>query len=165
VDVGQEQLAERVSQAVLRFIAAVVLHNQAVAARVGLGASDAQVLSLLTVNGPMTPSQIASLTGLTTGSVTALLDRLERGDYVRRERDTKDRRKILVVPEEEGQQRLAQHYAGYGEHMQRVLARLTPRELQTIAEFLDAMNDVDAGYIAEPPAGPTQSRPDQGPAG
>ena len=81
---GQEPLPERVSQGVLRFIAAVVLHNQAVAARVGLGASDAQVLSLLTVNGPMTPSQIASLTGLTTGSVTALLDRLERGDYVRR---------------------------------------------------------------------------------
>jgi DNA-binding MarR family transcriptional regulator len=154
VDVGQEPLSERVSQAVLRFIAAVVLHNQAVAARVGLGASDAQVLSLLTVNGPMTPSQIASLTGLTTGSVTALLDRLERGDYVRRERDTKDRRKILIVPEEEGQQRLAQHYAGYGEHMQRVLARLTPPELETIAQFLDAMTDVDAGYIAEPPTDP-----------
>jgi DNA-binding MarR family transcriptional regulator len=154
VDVGQEQLPELVSQAVLRFIAAVVLHNQAVAARVGLGASDAQVLSLLTVNGPMTPSQIASLTGLTTGSVTALLDRLERGHYVRRERDTNDRRKILIVPEEEGRQRLAQHYAGYGEHMQRVLSRLTPQELLTIAEFLDAMTDVDAGYIAQPP--PTQ---------
>ena len=151
---GQEQLPERVSQAVLRFIAAVVLHNQAVAARVGLGASDAQVLSLLTVNGPMTPSQIASLTGLTTGSVTALLDRLERGDYVRRERDTKDRRKILIVPQEEGRQRLAEHYVGYGEHMQRVLSRLTPQELLTIAEFLDAMTDVDAGYIAPPPTAP-----------
>jgi hypothetical protein len=77
-------------------------------------------------------------------------DRLERGDYVRRERDTKDRRKILVVPEEEGRQRLAQHYAGYGEHMQRVLSRLTPRQLQTIAEFLDAMTDIDGGYIAHP---------------
>jgi DNA-binding MarR family transcriptional regulator len=98
----------------------------------------------------MTPSQIASLTGLTTGSVTALLDRLERGTYIRRERDTKDRRKIVVVPEGEGQQRLAQHYAGYGEHMQRVLARLTPHQLQTIAEFLDAMTDVDGGYIAQP---------------
>jgi DNA-binding MarR family transcriptional regulator len=152
--VGQEPLSERVSQAVLRFIAAVVLHNQAVAARVGLGASDAQVLSLLTVNGPMTPSQLASLTGLTTGSVTALLDRLERGHYVRRERDTKDRRKILVVPQEEGQQRLARHYAGYGEHMQSVLARLTPHELETIAEFLDNMTDVDGGYIARPPTDP-----------
>jgi DNA-binding MarR family transcriptional regulator len=154
VDVRQEQLSERVSRSVLRFIAAVVLHNQAVAARVGLGASDAQVLSLLTVNGPMTPGQIASLTGLTTGSVTALLDRLERGNYVRRERDTQDRRKILVVPEEEGQQRLARHYAGYGEHMQRVLARLEPHELETIAEFLEAMTDVDGGYVAQPPAEP-----------
>jgi DNA-binding MarR family transcriptional regulator len=151
VDVVQEPLSERISQGMLRFIAGVVLHNQAVAARVGLGASDAQVLSLLTVNGPMTPSQIASLTGLTTGSVTALLDRLERGAYVRRERDTKDRRKILIVPEEEGQQRLAEHYAGYGEHMQRVLARLNPQELLTIAQFLDAMTDVDTGYVAPPP--------------
>ena len=157
----QEQLPERVSHAVLRFIAAVVLHNQAVAARVGLGASDAQVLSLLSVNGPMTPSQIANLTGLTTGSVTALLDRLERGEYVRRTRDTQDRRKILIVPEEEGQRRLARHYAGYGEHMQRVLARLTPHELQTIAEFLDAMTDVDGGYIAQPPPNPSHMRPNQ----
>jgi DNA-binding MarR family transcriptional regulator len=155
VDVGQDQPAERVSRGVLRFIAAVVLHNQAVAARVGLGASDAQVLSLLTVNGPMTPSRIASLTGLTTGGVTALLDRLERGHYVRRERDTTDRRKILVVPQEEGQHRLAQHYAGYGEHMQRVLARLTPHELQIIAEFLDNMTDVDDGYVAKPPTDPS----------
>jgi hypothetical protein len=34
--------------------------------------------------------------------------------------------------------------------MQRVLARLTPHQLQTIAEFLDAMTDVDGGYIAQP---------------
>ena len=143
---------------VLRFIAAVVVHNKAVAARVCLDATDAQVLSLLTVNGAMTPSQIASLTCLTTRSVTALPDRLERGDYVRRERDTKDRREILVVPEEKGQQRLAQHYPGYAEHMQRVLARRTPHELQTIGEFLDAMSEVDGGYIAQPPTHPTDPR-------
>ena len=95
------------------------------------------------------------MTGLNCGSVTALLDRLERGRYVRRERGSSDRRKILIVPDEEGQQRLAQHYAGCGEHMQRVLAGLTLRELQTIAEFLDAMTDVDGGYIAPPPPDPS----------
>lgn len=152
---AQDPLREQVSRAVLRFIAAVVLHNQAVAARVGLGASDAQVLSLLTVNGPMTPGRIASLTGLSTGSVTALLDRLERGSYVRRERDLRDRRKVVVVPAEEGQRRLEQHYTGYGEHMRDVLAQLSPGQLQTVAEFLEAMTDVDGGYIDRPPPAST----------
>lgn len=146
----QGELREQVGGSVLRFIAAVVLHNQAVAARVGLGASDAQVLSLVTLNGAMTPGQIARLTGLSTGSVTALLDRLERGTYIRRMRDTNDRRRVLVAPAPEGQQRLAPHFADYGTHMNAVLADLNSEQLRTIDAFLTAMTDVE-GYIAPAP--------------
>lgn len=147
---SQEELRHQLGQSVLRFIAAVVLHNQAVAARVGLGASDAQVLSLLTVNGPMTPGEIAKLTGLTTGSVTSLLDRLEIGAYINRERDTRDRRKVVVAAAPEGQQRLAPHFEQYGLHMGAVLDQLTGEQLETINAFFTAMNEVD-GYIAPPP--------------
>lgn len=148
--VDQDRLRDEIGEAVLRFIAGAVLHNQAVAARVGIGASDGQVLSLLNVDGPMTAGRIAAVTGLSTGSVTALLDRLERGSYIRRERDPNDRRKVLVVPAIEGQQRLAAHYEEYGTHMQAVLAERTPEELQAIAAFLDDMNNVD-GYVGRPP--------------
>ncbi|HET6825237.1 MAG TPA: MarR family transcriptional regulator [Amnibacterium sp.] len=148
--VDQDRLRDEIGEAVLRFIAGAVLHNQAVAARVGIGASDGQVLSLLTVDGPMTAGRIATVTGLSTGSVTALLDRLERGSYIRRERDPNDRRKVLVVPAIEGRQRLAAHYEDYGTHMRAVLDERTPEELQAIAAFLKDMNDVD-GYVGRAP--------------
>jgi DNA-binding MarR family transcriptional regulator len=146
----QEELRPRITHEVLRFIAAVVLHNQEVAAREGIGASDGQVLSLLNVNGPMTPGQIATVTGLSTGSVTSLLDRLERGGLIRRVRDAQDRRKVRVEPDPEGQRRLSRHYDDYGTHLAAVLDGLSADELRAVLGFFTAVNAVD-GYIAAPP--------------
>jgi len=62
-----------------------------------------QVLSLniLSPAGQLTAGQLAQATGLTTASITGVADRLEAAGYVRRERDTADRRKVLIhlVPE------------------------------------------------------------------
>jgi DNA-binding MarR family transcriptional regulator len=126
-----------IAAAVRRFIAEVVMHNNAVAQEVGLGASDAQFVGLLGQHGPLTPGRLATLSGLTTGTVTGVIDRLERAGFVRRERDTADRRKVLVVLEPAAMATLAEHYRGHGEHLARVLARRTPDELRTIAAFLD----------------------------
>jgi DNA-binding MarR family transcriptional regulator len=122
---------------------------------VGLGASDAQFLNLLGVNGPMTPGQLAAVTGLTTGSVTGVLDRLERAGYTRRERDPHDRRRVLVVPVAEGLARLAEHYTDHGRHMEAVLAQRSPEQLRVIADFLRAMTDAPGGYVTRAGSGTT----------
>jgi DNA-binding MarR family transcriptional regulator len=91
-----ERMAElgRVSR---QYLASYVLFNQAVADRLGMHPTDVQCLGLLAQGpAPLTSGQIAELTGLTSGSATRLVDRLERGGYVRRERDTGDRRRVLV---------------------------------------------------------------------
>lgn len=91
-----DRLAElnRVSR---QYLASYALFNQAVADRLGMHPTDLQCLNLLTLEPePMTSGQIAALTGLTSGSATRLVDRLERAGYVRRERDTHDRRRVLV---------------------------------------------------------------------
>lgn len=91
-----DRLAElnRVSR---QYLASYVLFNQAVADRIGMHPTDVQCLNLLTLEQePLTTGQIAELTGLTSGSATRLVDRLERAGYVRRERDTRDRRRVLV---------------------------------------------------------------------
>ncbi|MFE4048739.1 MarR family winged helix-turn-helix transcriptional regulator [Streptomyces sp. YIM B13518] len=85
-----------------RYMAAHALLNQALADHLGLHPTDLQCLSLLTLeDGPVTTGRIAELTGLTTGSATRLVDRLERAGYAVRERDAGDRRLVLVavVPE------------------------------------------------------------------
>ncbi len=137
-------LQEEVGQGVLRFIAGVVLYNQVVAQREGLGGSDGQFLSLLQLNGPLSPGRLAEVTGLTTGTVTGVIDRLERAGYVRRERDAGDRRKVLVTLVPEGMARMARHYETYGEHMAAVLQQRSPQELRVIADFLTELAAVDA---------------------
>lgn len=130
-------LRDGITAAVQRFIADAVLHNHAVAQEVGLGASDAQFVGLLGQHGPLTPGRLAALSGLTTGTVTGVVDRLERAGFVGRRRDTDDRRKVLVVLEPAAMATLAEHYRAHGEHLHRVLAARTPEELRTIAAFLD----------------------------
>ncbi|WNI24184.1 MarR family transcriptional regulator [Streptomyces sp. ITFR-16] len=81
-----------------RYMAAYALFNQAVADHLGLHPTDLQCLNLLGLEAaPVTTGRIAELTGLTTGSATRLVDRLERAGYVTRARDTADRRRVLVT--------------------------------------------------------------------
>ncbi|MFG2870621.1 MarR family winged helix-turn-helix transcriptional regulator [Streptomyces sp. NPDC048338] len=85
-----------------RYMASYALFNQAVADHLRLHPTDVQCLNLLSLeSAPVTTGRIAELTGLTTGSATRLVDRLERAGYVTRERDDEDRRRVLVavVPE------------------------------------------------------------------
>lgn len=91
-------LLDELSTASRRYMASYALFNQAVADHIGLHPTDLQCLNLLTLEqAPVTTGRIAELTGLTTGSATRLVDRLEKAGYVARERDTADRRRVLVA--------------------------------------------------------------------
>lgn len=132
----RKDLEVQIQQQMISMIAQVVLFNHAAAASLGLGASDSQFLTLLRTRGPMTPGQLADATGLTSGTVTGVIDRLERAELVRRERDSGDRRKVLVVPHADAVDRLAPIYAGQAAMLNDVLARRTPEELEVISSFL-----------------------------
>lgn len=77
------------------------LFQQAAAATYGLGITDMKALSTLLQEGPMTAGQLAQRLSLTTGAVTNVIDRLERQDFVKRMPDAKDRRKVIVVVNQE----------------------------------------------------------------
>jgi DNA-binding MarR family transcriptional regulator len=65
---------------------------------VGVNPTDLGALCLLLLHGPAPAGRLAELTDLTTGAVTGVIDRLEKGGFVRRELDPADRRKVIVVP-------------------------------------------------------------------
>jgi len=69
---------------------------RAAAARSGMTVTDLHVLELLESGGPATAGQLADLTGLTTGAITGMLNRLEEAGRVRRERDPTDGRRVIV---------------------------------------------------------------------
>lgn len=66
------------------------------ASRIDLAITDIQVLDILDLSGPTTAGQLADLTGLTTGAITRILDRLEKVGLVLRERDKSDARRVIV---------------------------------------------------------------------
>lgn len=72
------------------------LLGQLAAERIGVNATDLNCLNLVALAGPLTAGELARQTGLTTASITGVLDRLEEGGFVRRERDPKDRRRVNV---------------------------------------------------------------------
>jgi len=78
--------------------AATVMFHSAVADRAGLSATEHKAMDILSRAGPLTAGELAERTGLTTGAVTGLIDRLEAAGFVRRARDPDDRRKVIVEP-------------------------------------------------------------------
>src|SRR5690348_14392032 len=74
-----------------------VLFHTAIAERLGLNPSDHKVADILSLEeGPVTPGRLAELTGLTTGAITGVLDRLEHAGFVTREPDPADRRRVIL---------------------------------------------------------------------
>ncbi|WP_427895973.1 MarR family winged helix-turn-helix transcriptional regulator [Kribbella sp. GL6] len=135
---SREELTGEIQQRMIRLIAEVVLFNHAISAKVGLGASDSQFMTLLQTYGPLTPRQLTEHTGLTSGTVTGVIDRLESHGFVTRRPDPADRRKVVVTPSLEAiNERLAPLYADQGNRLAGVLESRTVEELQTIAAFLN----------------------------
>src|SRR6266851_2781948 len=93
----QHELAEEiVGRLARRHSTAVVLFHHAVAERLGLGPTDHKCLDLLRERGAMAGSDLAAITGLTSGAITGVVARLEQAGYLRREPDPHDgRRQIL----------------------------------------------------------------------
>ena len=75
--------------------------DQAVADTLGLNRTDLRVIDIVEREGRLTAGQVAERTGLTTGAVTTVIDRLEEAGYARRVRDTEDRRRVFVEVTEE----------------------------------------------------------------
>ena len=73
-----------------------VLYSQAVAQRLGINSTDLECLDHIVLRGPLSAGALAEATGLTTGAITGVIDRLERTGFARRERDPNDRRKVSV---------------------------------------------------------------------
>jgi DNA-binding MarR family transcriptional regulator len=113
------------------------------AANLRISPSDLRCLDLVEANGGMTAGELASASGLTTGAVTAVIDRLEQAGYVRRVRHEGDRRKVNVEVTPRHYEEAGKVWAPLMEDWQRTLAaRFTVKELRTITEFLRSTTEL-----------------------
>jgi len=116
--------------------AQVVMFHQATAERLGLNATDIKCLDLLARFGSMAPGRLAELTGLTTGAITGVLDRLERAGYVRRESHPHDRRRVIVRLLSGNEQRVDPLYAPIEGASRALAERYTDEELALLLDFI-----------------------------
>jgi DNA-binding MarR family transcriptional regulator len=97
-DTPRDELITEVLRAIRQGAGQTALFSQAVAERLGLAGTDVECLDVLLVEGRLTVGRLAELTGLTTGSATRMVDRLEQAGFVGRVPDPVDRRRVLVEP-------------------------------------------------------------------
>ena len=116
------------------------LHNHAIADAAGLHQTDQECLDLLDWAEPLTPGEIAKHLGLSSGAVTGLIDRLEAGGWVRRERDTADRRRILVHLSHARAAELWPLYQPLSNAIDAYRDLLNADELVTVVRFLEFAN-------------------------
>jgi DNA-binding MarR family transcriptional regulator len=118
-----------------------VLFRNAIARRLNLNAADAACLGLLAIKGISTPSELARYTGLTTGSTTAMLDRLEKARFIRRTPNPRDRRGLLIEINEKYTETAGPLVAGIQKAQSKLIASYKDSELKTIADFLMRFTD------------------------
>ncbi|OOC08643.1 MarR family winged helix-turn-helix transcriptional regulator [Amycolatopsis azurea] len=119
-----------------------VLRHARIAERMGLSATDHKVLELVgQAPGPLTAGRIAELTGLSTGAVTGVMDRLEKAALARRVRDTADRRKVLIEVVPGAMDRHAPLFESAYTNMKTVLEEFSPGERKVLERFQSALLD------------------------
>ncbi len=145
----------------MAFIAAIrktgsLMHlmSQAAADRIGINATDLNCLNILSFSGQLTAGELARATGLTTASITGVVDRLEEAGFVRRERDAADRRRVVIylnVPRAVGT--VAPVFGPMMGAWQRMAARYSDDELRLIVGFYGQMEQIIREHLARLRAG------------
>lgn len=119
----------------------VTRRSHAMASRMGLSPSDYDHLSLLVHDGPKTAGQLATMTGLTTGAITGVIDRLEAVKLVQRQHDKLDRRRIIVAATKRAVKDMQELHKKSDKDFVRSLNNYSAAELTTILLFLDTTTE------------------------
>jgi DNA-binding MarR family transcriptional regulator len=142
-----DELVERVSIEIRRMGAQSVMKSQAIAERFGLHTTDLECLDLIYLRGRASAGELAQATGLTSGAMTTLIDRLERAGYVAREGDPADRRRRYVRIRPEAIEPIKAVYEPMRAAMFGLWSSYSPRDLRVIADFLSRSTELSVECI------------------
>lgn len=132
---SRDVLMQELEEAMRRSSAQGVMYGQVVANMAGISNSDMECMDILNLEGRVTAGRLAEVTGLTTGAITGVVDRLEKAGYVRRERDESDRRKVFISVVEETAAEIGTFYVPMQEAMLKLWSGYTDDELRLLLRF------------------------------
>jgi DNA-binding MarR family transcriptional regulator len=133
---NRQRLTAAIKRALRELRIQLALLNHHVSARLDLNDVDLDCLDLIARYGPLSPRALARRSGLHPATVTGILDRLERGGWVARERDPSDRRAVVIRTRRDRIAEVARVYSGMGALMDQICAGYGDAELELLADFL-----------------------------
>jgi DNA-binding MarR family transcriptional regulator len=134
----REQIIQAIIEKRREMSTETVVFHQSVADVVGLHITDHKCLDLIRQYGAMPAGRLADLTGLTTGAVTGIIDRLEKAGYVRRANDPKDRRRTIIEPvrNKKWERKIEGIFIPLHQRMHKLLSSYSDRELAFLLDVL-----------------------------
>ncbi|MFE5473746.1 MarR family winged helix-turn-helix transcriptional regulator [Bacillus safensis] len=125
-----------------RLATRTVLFQQAAAQSLGLFPTDLKSADLLNELGPLTAGELSEKTGLSSGAVTALIDRLEKAGYAKREKDPKDKRRVIIVPLTAGKSQVKELFQSLSASTKQLTNEYKPEELDLIIQFISEAAEI-----------------------
>jgi DNA-binding MarR family transcriptional regulator len=146
-----ETIREQLFQLFREFSTQTVMFHHALAEQLGLGPADHKYLYIILSSGGITAKQLAECTGLTSGSITSLIDRLEKAGFVERKRQSRDRRVITIVPKQDkAQQMIDPLFESLQKSVEQLCSQYNEEELYFLTHFfkdgIEIMQERTADY-------------------
>ena len=135
-------LLESLTHRLQRYGMRSVLFQQNMAQKIGVSHTDLKSAEILNETGPITAGELSKITGLSTGSVTALINRLEKSGYVKRERDQLDGRRVMIAPIPERQEQIKSHYQSLSMATKVLGSSYNEQELILINQFVEDITKI-----------------------
>jgi DNA-binding MarR family transcriptional regulator len=139
---SRSELGQQLRAEITGYLGAASEFDEGLAKTLKLSRTDMRCLDLIGRDGPLTAGQLAAESGLTTGAVTFILDRLEEGGMVTRRRDTEDRRRVWVEIVPQARERLQGLQRPVAEEMRQVAQRFKAEELAVVRDFMRQAKEV-----------------------
>lgn len=144
------KLIDEFNWEIRKLSSAVVVLASSIAQRIGMNPSDLECANILARMGPMTAGKLSELSGLTTGAITGVVDRLEKAGWAKRVADTQDRRRVIIQSVPQSPQYIDGLYESYAKAMSELISKYNDQELVLILEFtrrLSSLNFQEASNI------------------
>ena len=139
--VDREELMAALERALRNVSGQAVLHSEAMAERLGINSTDLECLDIIIMQGPVSAGDLARASGLTSGAITGVIDRLHRAGLAKREPDPRDRRKVLVRVPPAVLQRILPIGEPMGRAAQAILSSYDDQQLALILDFLERSHE------------------------
>lgn len=147
-DPERDYSAKDVAMAVRRLDLMMSQMHLEMSERLGLSAAELLALAHLSVAGSLGPTELTRLLHMTTGAMTAMLDRLAERDYIVREPHASDRRRIVVRLTREGRDRIFTQVHGMADEVVAISGRLEPDARRAVIRYIEELS----GAIGTPEA-------------